>query len=40
MEDFNVILPECKISMFGISLTMLIESRWTFSDVLDVGDAV
>lgn len=38
MEDFNV--PVCKFLMFGISLSMLLESRWAFSDVLDVGDAV
>lgn len=38
MEDFNV--PVCRFLMFGISLSMLIESRWAFTDVLDVGDAV
>lgn len=32
--------PVCKFLMFGISLSMLLESRWAFSDVLDVGDAV
>lgn len=26
--------------MFGISLSMLKESRWAFTDVPDVGDAV
>lgn len=39
MEDFNV--PVCQFLMFGISLSMLNkESRWAFTDVLDVGDAV